>query len=206
MAEGAPFTIGARARCSDGACGRVTQVVIDPVKKTVTHLIVEPDHREGLGRLVPIDRVKGEDGEVVIDANLSQFDSFHRAEETHFLPGIEGEFDTYDPEQVLLWPYFGGNTTVPVTVDALPPGEVAVRRGQEVQAGGGRVGEVEGLIVDPGHHRVTHLLLKEGHVFSHKDVAIPVSAVEKVEDDTVKVKLTKQEISALPAVDFKRSG
>jgi hypothetical protein len=54
MAE-TPFTIGADARCTDGACGKVIRVVVDPVARAVTHLVVEPKHRHGLGRLVPLD-------------------------------------------------------------------------------------------------------------------------------------------------------
>jgi hypothetical protein len=49
---------------------------------------------------------------------------------------------------MLVWPYFGGNTTVPVTVDTLPRDEVSVRRGEDVHASDGRVGRVEGLVVD----------------------------------------------------------
>jgi hypothetical protein len=29
-------------------------VVVDPVAGEVTHLVVEPEHRQGLGRLVPL--------------------------------------------------------------------------------------------------------------------------------------------------------
>ena len=47
MAETTPFTIGADASCSDGACGTVTRVVVDPVARAVTHLVVEPKHRLG---------------------------------------------------------------------------------------------------------------------------------------------------------------
>jgi hypothetical protein len=36
------FTIGARAKCRDGECGEVIRVVIDPVARAVTHLVIEP--------------------------------------------------------------------------------------------------------------------------------------------------------------------
>ena len=52
MAETTQFTIGAEAHCTDGVCGEVSRVVVDPVAQTVTHLVVEPKGREGLGRLV----------------------------------------------------------------------------------------------------------------------------------------------------------
>jgi hypothetical protein len=50
------FTIGSEARCSDGDCGTVSRVIVDPVAKTVTHLVVTP--RFGYGRLVPLDLVR----------------------------------------------------------------------------------------------------------------------------------------------------
>jgi hypothetical protein len=49
MTETTQFMIGAEARCSDGVCGEVTRVVIDPVAETVTHLVVEPKHRHVTG-------------------------------------------------------------------------------------------------------------------------------------------------------------
>ena len=51
MTETTPFTIGAGVSCSDGACGKVTRVVVDPLTRTVTHLVVEPKHRLDAGRL-----------------------------------------------------------------------------------------------------------------------------------------------------------
>jgi hypothetical protein len=38
MAE-TPFVIGADARCTDGVCGKLIRVVVDPVARRVTHLI-----------------------------------------------------------------------------------------------------------------------------------------------------------------------
>ena len=203
MAETVPFTIGVPARCSDGICGRVTQVVVDPIKDVVTHLIVEPQHREGLGRLVPIDRAEAGAEEVRINCTRAELETLERAEETRFLPGVEGSFG-YEPEEVQLWPYYGGNTTVPVTVDTLPAGEVGVRRGEEVHATDGRIGEVEGLIVDPRNHHVTHLLLKEGHLFGRKEVAIPIASVKAVDDTGVSLSVSKGEVEELPPVDFNR--
>ena len=203
MAETVPFTIGAPARCSDGICGRVTQVVLDPIKDEVTHLIVEPEHREGLGRLVPIVAAEAGPHEVRINLTTSQLEKLERAEQTHFLEGVEGSFG-YEPEEILLWPYYGGNTTIPVTTDTLPPGEVAVRRGEDVHAVDGRIGEVEGLVVDPRSHHITHVILKEGHLFGRKDVAIAISSVKQVGEDGVRLSVSKSEIEALPAVDFDR--
>src|SRR5580704_4518564 len=64
MTEATQITIGAEASCSDGVCGEVTRVVVDPIAQAVTHLVVEPKHRQGLGRLVPLNLVSGTEHEV----------------------------------------------------------------------------------------------------------------------------------------------
>jgi sporulation protein YlmC with PRC-barrel domain len=196
-----PFAIGAPARCSDGVCGRVTQVVLDPVKDEITHLVVEPENRQGLGRLVPIEEVEAHADGLDLGLTRAEFEELPVAEEVRFLPGTEG-YPGYDADQSLLWPYFGGNSTEPVVVDSLPVGEVAVQRGENVFATDGRVGDVEGLILDQPTHRVTHILLKKGHLFGHEDVAIPIGSVNSVDTDGVRLSISKQEVGHLPTVGY----
>ena len=202
MPEPTPFTIGAQARCTDGLCGRVTQVVINPLNDEVTHVIVEPEHRQGLGRLIPVESVEVNAGHVDLHLTQAEFDRLETAEETHFLPGTEGH-PNYTQEEMLLNPYYGGNTTVPVTEDTLPVGEVAIRRGEDVHAIDGRIGEVEGLVLDGRNHHVTHVLLKEGHLFGRKEVAIPIASVEKVDAGVVRLSVTKKDVEDLPAIDLR---
>ena len=183
MTETTPFTIGADASCSDGACGKVTRVVVDPVARTVTHLVVEPKHRLDVGRLVPLGLADATAGEIRLRCTLADFEKLDPAEETQFLPGTPG-YPGHDPEQVLSMPYYGmgpglGGAYVPVTVtyDAVPLDEVEVRRGEHVHATDGHIGKVQGLVIDPNSHHVTHVLLQEGHLWGRKEVAIPIGAV-----------------------------
>ena len=87
-----------------------------------------------------------------------------------------------------------------VTYDTIPLGEVAVRRGEHVHATDGDIGQVEGLVIDPRNHHVTHVLLQEGHLWGRKEVAIPISAVTGV-DDGIRLSITKHEVQDLPPVD-----
>lgn len=204
MAETTPFSIGALARCNDRICGRVTQVVLNPIDNEVTHLIVEPEHRQGRGRLVPVELVRSSGDEVELQCTSAEFDGLEVAEQLRFLPGSEGV--GYDSDQALMWPYFGGNTTLPVTVDTLPVGEVAIQRNDEVHATDGRIGQVEGLVVDSRNHHATHLLLKEGHLFGRKEVAIPIGNVTSMGDDQIWLSISREEVDNLPAVEFHRHG
>jgi len=212
MADTTPFTIGSNASCSDGSCGEVTRVVVDPVARVVTHLVIEPEGRQGLGRLVPLDLVDATEGGIRLRCTVAQFEALDPAEETQFVPGTRG-YASYGPEQVLSWPYssLGGSAGVAgdtvsgvsetVTYDAVPAGEIAVRRGERVHATDGDIGQVEGLVIDPRNHHVTHVLLQEGHLWGRKEVAIPISAVTGV-DDRIRLNIAKQEVQDLPPVDI----
>jgi len=215
VTETTQFTIGAEASCSDGICGEVSRVVVDPVARTVTHLVVEPKHRQGLGRLVPLDLVDVTNGEIQIHCTAMDFDKLDPAEETQFLPGSR-DYAGYGTGQVLYQPYYGlgmgmgglgmggpgmGNLSQPVTYDTVPLGEVAVRRGEPVHATDGDIGKVQGLIIDPRNHHVTHVLLQEGHLWGRKEVAIPIRAVTGV-DDGIRLNIAKEDVENLPPVDI----
>jgi sporulation protein YlmC with PRC-barrel domain len=88
-----------------------------------------------------------------------------------------------------------------VTYDTVPLGEVEVRRGDPVQAADGEIGRVQGLVIDPRSHHVTHVLLQEGHLWGKKEVAIPIGTVTRV-DDGISVSLTRQQVQDLPPVDI----
>ena len=210
MAETASFTIGAGASCTDGAGGKVTCVVVDPLAHAVTHLVVEPKHRHGAARLVPLDLVDATTGEIRLRCTLAEFEELDPAEATQFLPGTPG-YPGYDPEQVLIMPYYNIGMAeaysgpMTVTYDAVPLDKVEVRRGEHVHATDGHIGKVQGLVIDPDSHHVTHVLLQEGHLWGRKEVAIPIGAVTGV-DDGIRLNITKQQVQDLPAVDIHHPG
>jgi sporulation protein YlmC with PRC-barrel domain len=210
------FTIGAHASCDDGPCGTVKRVVVDPLARTVTHLVVEPKHRLGLARLVPVGIAESTSDGVRLHCSTADFEQLDSAEETQFVPGTLG-YEDYGPEQVLAWPYYGlhggqaggvSGAAVPgvsqtVTYDTVPEGEVDVRRGEHVYATDGPIGHVHGLVIDKASRRVSHVLLAEGHLWGRKEVAIPISAVKGVEDG-IELRISKQEVQDLPPVAIER--
>ncbi len=212
MAE-TPFVIGADARCVDGVCGKVVRVVVDPVARSVTHLVVQPGHWVGLGRLVPLDLVAAATpNEVRLRCTRAEFDELGFAEDAHFAPGTSlDQYPGYSAEQMLMLPYYSrvvGDDMPQTQADepigsygSLPPDEVGVRRNKRVYATDGEIGRVEGLVIDPGNRHVSHVLLQEGHVFGRKEVAIPIGAVTGTVDD-VQLNITKQQAENLPPVDI----
>jgi hypothetical protein len=85
--------------------------------------------------------------------------------------------------------------------DRVPLGEVRIRRGGRVHASDGRIGRVRGLVVDADDERVTHILLGEGHLWGHREVAIPIAAVASITAEGVSVLISKHHIKELPPVE-----
>ncbi|MGH3257014.1 MAG: PRC-barrel domain-containing protein [Streptosporangiaceae bacterium] len=218
MAE-EPFEIGAEVSCSDGACGELSRVVVNPVARTITHLVVEPEHGHAPGRLVPVELAQTGSHGILLNCTRADFDQFDPADETQLRPasgwpGLQG----YGSEQVLSWRYYGlvtgdgtgldssagpgrGHAVREVSYDSVPLGEVEVSHGDAVHATDGDIGLVEGLVIDPGNHQVTHVLLQEGHLWDRKEVSIPITSVTSV-DGEIRVNLTKEQVGDLPPVDI----
>ena len=213
MSEATEFTIGAAVSCTDGACGEVSRMIFDPATRAVTHLVVEPRHRRHAGRLVPIDLVDSTAGGIGLRCTLAEFGRLEPAEETMFVEGLDYGGEYGRAESIQGYGDTGGMGVggmaapagIPQRVrtyvqDVVPLGEAEVGHGEPVHALDGEIGKVRGFLVDPGDHRVTHVLLQEGHLWGRKEVAIPASAVTRV-DEGIRLNLTKQQVGDLPPVD-----
>ena len=215
--------IGIRVNCTDGVYGEVADIVIDPLEKRVTHLVVRPEQAEGEARLVPIQLAKGSGGEtreLDLACTLDEAQRFESVRERAYLrlgerPADDPDWDV-GVEEVLAMPYYAGpdlgpypgeiDSHVSMDYDRVPKGEVEVRRASAVvSADGHSLGEVDGFVVDADEH-ITHFVLERGHLWGRKEVTIPIGAVAKVESDAVYVALSKDEVGALPAVRVGRHG
>ena len=202
-----PFRIGARVLASDGECGELVRVIVDPVAQKLAHVVVAPKHHTGLGRLVPVELVdSADDDHVHLRCTVAQFNALDDAQDAQFLPSDTDDLG-YGGHQ-LLWPYYsqltrtGAGHHAPIDTDRIPLGEVEVNRGDEVRATDGWIGSVQGLVVDRTDHKVTHVLLQEGHLWGRKQVAIPIGAASRV-DDEIRIDLTKQQVEELPPVTLR---
>ena len=215
--------IGNRVRCSDGVYGKLADIVIDPLEKRVTHLVVEPEQGEAEARLVPIHLAKGRDEEqreIELECTLDEAQRFESVRRAAYLRLRESRAEDPDwdvgVQDVLAMPYYSGvgvgpwpgelDSHVTVTYDRVPKGEVEVRRASAViSADGDSLGEVDGFVVDADDH-ITHFVLERGHFWGRKEVTIPIGAVARIETDEVHVALSKDEVDALPAVHVGRHG
>ena len=106
MGEAADFIIGSDVTCSDGHCGELKRVVIDPVARSIAHVVVAPKHR-GTARLVPVRLVASSTAkEIRLSCTKAQFRTLEDFNEKRLLPGAHGAWGFEDEEMHSL-PYFG---------------------------------------------------------------------------------------------------
>ena len=221
----AGYTIGSAVSCSDGACGKLTRVIINPVGRTLTHLVVEPDGDPNAARLVPAQLAEpcAPDEPITLRCSRAQFGGLEYAHIEEFIPA-EHDSLGYAARYTSWLPYYplGGISAGPLTgpgtlaaisdpgprvvgEDLVPTGEVQVRRRQPVHATDGDIGHVRGLVVEPDTGHVTHILLDQGHLWGKKTVGIPIAAVESVKTG-IELNLSKDEIRDLPEIEIGQHG
>src|SRR5215469_5930856 len=115
MAEETEFAMGATASCVDGPGGRVSRVVI------------EPKHRLGVGRLVPLDLVDTTAGDIRLRCTVEEFGNLEPAQETEVLDDFTGMRLGGMSESM------GVRSPMPVILqNVVPLGEADVDRGDPV--------------------------------------------------------------------------
>lgn len=190
--------------CPDGRCGRSTHIILNPATEKISHLVVREQWPSRMERIVPIGWVAATTREVIVlNHTREQFTQLQSFNQTDFVQRDVPQHAT-DPMLTLVWPY-----TVPakrIVEDphrTIPPEELAVRRGAKVQATDGRIGQVDQFLIDPDSGYISHLILREGLPWDKKHIAIPITDIERIEENIVYLKLDKASIKALPTVPLK---
>jgi sporulation protein YlmC with PRC-barrel domain len=206
--------LGRRVRCTDQTVGELADVVIDPVNRRLTHLVVKPQYGQGQARLIPIELAEPGDDDRTISLRCTAAEVREQPTVEEFAYLRLDQAAVSDPEwdvgvtRVLALPYYesaglDGYVGAPadevgVVYDRVPKGEVEIRRTSSVVTADGRyVGDVDGFLVDDD--QITHFVLERGHLWGRKEVTVPIGAVEKLESDTVTIGLTEQELGELPS-------
>jgi len=199
----------ARVYSSNGQIGHATQLIVNPVSKTFTHVVVKADGLNAKDHLVPLDLIKNT-SEKRIDLNCTkeQFDTYPVFTETHFMKVDIPSYAAYGSGYGMVGhPYRSyEHRTYAKNVKLIPPDELALKRGMHVDAKDGHVGRIDEFIIDETSGHMGHLVMRQGHIFGVKDVFIPVADVEKIEYDRITLKLVKHEINALKHIPTKELG
>ena len=208
--------LNAQVECTDGVCGRSSFVLINPVVDQVANLVVKEDSSPNTEYIVPVEFVTETiDGTIRLSCSKAELEKMDPFIKTKFIqeqvPDRYSSFGggMYGYGSMYYMPY----ATVEKTVyqkeenQQIPPGELTVQRGTRVEATDGFVGKVDEFVVHPDTGHITHLVMREGHLWGKKDVIIPLSALKPMGDtyeDTVFLNLDKHQVESLPTFPLSR--
>ena len=209
--------LDAEVRCSDGAGGRSTCLIVNPVTRENTHLVVQTEGFLHDEYLVPLSFIE-ESGTEYIQlrcsrGELANCDPFIKSEFLH-LDG-SGQFGYFPPEydldfdSVAMWPCLAADSEASgtyVRIEQIPFGELGIHRGARVEASDGHVGHVDAFLVNPENNHITHLVLREGHIWGEKDATIAVADIQRIDDDVVYLKQDRRTLRNLPGIPVRRWG
>ena len=193
--------IDGEAHCRDGRSGTLSMVIINPVSKNLSFVVVA---YRGTEYLVPRSSISATTPDlIVLGCTRKELTAMEPFKAQYF---IDADLADYD---------FGGEYHVEPFVDMeregfieeeelIPPGQLAIRRTNEVYARDGKIGAVDEFVVSRKTGDITHMVLREGFPRAKQEIAIPISAIEKAEDDRVYLNISKDQIAALPRVRVNR--
>ena len=201
--------LGSRVHCTDAVFGELADVIVNPISRRVTHLVVAPHGHPERARLVPIERARPADDGLALDCAVADVEALEPLHESAYVRA--GELVVTDPDwdigaqDVLALPVYQeleGMTAIDpdphvmVSYDRIPKHEVEIRRSSAViSADGHRLGHVDGFLI--GRGETADIVLEHGHLWGRREIVIPAGAVERVQNDSITLSLTKEQVAKL---------
>lgn len=194
-------------QCTDGEGGRAEAAVLDPVRLTVSHIVVDIKGHGGKEHLVPLEYVTNSTPKSISLScsreELGYFDPFLKMARVDDMGvGITdaqglayAEFQSGISATDFEMP--GGGSGY-VEIEAIPDNELAARHGIPVQATDHKVGQLDEFVVDTESGQITHIVLKEGHLFGKKEIPVPADQIDHIGEVEIYLKLSKDEVEQLP--------
>jgi hypothetical protein len=191
--------LNAKVSCTDGPCGRSNYLVLMPTNEEITHLVVGDGSYPETEYLVPIDRILESNPESIhLNCSLEDLSKMQIFNQVEFIPSdLKGTQRT----MYMMWPFVVPEAEyITLENEHISVNELAIRRGASVEATDGQVGRVDEFLINPANNMITHIVLREGHLWGQKNITIPLSQIDHIDEKTVWLKLDKKSIETLPAI------
>jgi sporulation protein YlmC with PRC-barrel domain len=183
------------------AYGKIVCVIVNPIHRQLSHVVVKEKGFVGLERLVPMAWVsESTPEEIHLGCTHRELANAEEFIDVQYMEGIN-PFEDFEPEEYRMWPYvIPEEEWQPLDIERIPPGELGFHRGARVEASDGPIGKIDEFLVNPDDLHISHLILREGHLWHPKRVSIPISAIQRFQDDVVTLNLSREEVEKLPEI------
>lgn len=199
--------LNVEVHCSDGLVGHSSCIILNPVRQEITHFVLKRQDMLCYQEIVPVSLIKESNPDMILlrvsSHVLIDLDPFTQNEYLAFdgSEGMIGDY-SYHHADLYAWPYreYEEPEEMAIRVEQIPHGELGIHRGAQVEATDGRVGRVDEFLVKSEDCHITHLVLRERHLLGDRAVTVPVSAIKSIEEDIVRLKLSREEVKNLPHI------
>ena len=203
--------LDAKVVCLDGECGKSSHIIIEQNSQKVTHFVVkESNFLESHKYLVPIETIVNTTSKAIqISCTKEELAAMPPFTEMRFFNSTTSKYEPlkdfseeaiYDSSSYLMWSdsaFDSDILSMPIEEELIPAGEMAIHRGASVEATDGHIGRVEEFLVDPNDKHITHMVLQEGHLWHKRELSLPISAIARMDEDCIYLKLDKAAVKSL---------
>jgi uncharacterized membrane protein len=190
------ISLGAQVHCTDGYGGNVTGLIVEPLARRLTHIVVQDFTAPPVEHLVSIVRVAGAThDQVTLDCTwetLAALEPFAEERYVHSNASDYFAFYALDPFAEFEAKH------IPLVTEHIPPGELAIQGGAQVIASDGPVGEVTALVVEGASGAIGAIVVPYGEWPTRRQQAIPIAAVEHIGSSAFYLKLARDQVATLP--------
>lgn len=195
-----PLNPDAQAETLDRKRAYVSSVVIDPMKGTVQDLILRDESNKLW--LVPLKYIIDADVEMVrLNLTSEELDHLPAFDASQYLIGMDEENDFFKAREsgtheIYYVPDLDEGGEIPLEKD------LALIRGAFVEASDGFIGTIAEIRIDPQSGAAAEIIVHtEGP--NKQEALLPASMIDRLEADTVYLKMSIEEFESLPSVPVK---
>jgi len=196
------IAMDAEVHCRDAVCGTTTKIILNPISDKITHVVVRERKAPHKERVVPVELIcEGTPELILLDITNEELSKMDPFTEKEYVPQ---EISHYVGSYMFSLPYKVPETrAVEIKHTSIPAGELAVKRGSQVEATDGSIGEVNEFLIDPDNDQITHLIIQEKQLFHRKEISIPITEINEIKNNVVYLKLNKKNVEEIPTIRTK---
>jgi uncharacterized protein YrrD len=195
------FPVNAQVECVDGHGGRSTHLIVNPVTRLITHIVVEIGLLKKADHLVEIAHVASATHDTIrLNCTRGELAAMPLFTDTQYV-----RTEVPHPDAVAYHPFVTFSSANAPEIDQhIPRGELAVSRGTQVEALDGHVGTISEFVLDAETDCITHIVVRMGSWFNRHELTVPVSVIDRIVGDTLRLKPTRAELQHLPDLEVER--
>ena len=197
--SGMVVPLTAAVMCRDGFASHLRYLIVNPLLRQVTHLVIEEREYPYDTHLTPFGFVQESTRQLIrlrcSQGELEAQESFLPTEpQTEILPYL-----VYTTGEYPFWLYVPGLglPSMPPEYLRLPQGGQAVQPGAPVRATNGNADRLTGFIVAPRTGAIKQLILRVGLFWRQRELTLPISALDRFQAYGLCLKLDKQTVASL---------